>query len=186
MAGGGPGRIDPRRLAVGALVLAGAAAVAVAAVASTAGRSSASGLPTIGFSSARFDRVEGASGTSLATLTIDLSAPSTSTVSVRVATSDGTATVADGDYVAQNRTVQIAPGAQSATVTVTVNGDTKLEDYQSFRAALTSPTNAVLGRSATTVWILNDDHPQVTMPAARAVEGADARLRPHQIGRAHV
>jgi hypothetical protein len=33
------------------------------------------------------------------------------------------------------------------------------------------------------VWILNDDHPQVTMPAARAVEGADARLRPHLLQR---
>ena len=174
----GAGRIT----VIAVLILAGGLAV-LAALASTAGRSSASGLPTIGFTSTRFDRVEGAGGPSVVAVTISLSTASASTVSVQFATSDGSATVGDGDYVAQHRTVQLAPGERSATVSVAVNGDTKLEDYQSFRAVLSAPTNAVLGRSATTVWILNDEHPQVTMPAARVVEGADARLRPHLLQR---
>ncbi|MFM7270665.1 MAG: Calx-beta domain-containing protein [Actinomycetes bacterium] len=173
----------PRRLALGALLLVATCGIAVAALASTADRSSASGLPTIGFSGARFDRVEGASGPALASLTVNLSAASATTVSAQITTSDGTATVADGDYVARSQTVLIAPGVRTATVTVTVNGDTKLEDYQSFRAVLSSPTNAVLGRSATTVWILNDEHPQVAMSAVRAAEGAEARLRPHLVQR---
>lgn len=171
-----------RRLAVFAAALTGVGIVA-GVVACTTSRSNATGLPTLGFTTARVDRLEGASGSGIATVQLALSAASAETVSVRVATVDGSATTGDADYVGLNRTVDLAPGERTKNVTVTVNGDTKLEDYQTFRVVLSSPTNAVLGRSATTVTILNDETPQAAIANSRVTEGATARLRPHLVQR---
>ena len=57
-------------------------------------------------------------------------------VSVTVATADGTAKVADHDYEAMQPTVTFAPGQTARTVTVLVDGDTKLEDYETFTVRL--------------------------------------------------
>jgi len=63
------------------------------------------------------------SGTATATFDLSLSAPSPSTTSVTVRTLDGTATVANGDYVPiSGQLVTFAPGQSTATVAVTVNG----------------------------------------------------------------
>lgn len=60
-------------------------------------------------------------GTTTTTFTVQLGAPSTSTVTVKYATHDGTATVANGNYVATNGTLTFPAGTTSQTVTVTVN-----------------------------------------------------------------
>ena len=70
------------------------------------------------------------SGTTTATFTLSLSAPSTSATSVTVRTVDGTATVANGDYVPiSGRVVTFAPGQTTASVAVTVNGKVATHSY---------------------------------------------------------
>ena len=55
---------------------------------------------------------EGNSGATVATFTVSLSAPATSTdITFDIATQDNTATTANGDYVARNLTSQVIPPA---------------------------------------------------------------------------
>ncbi len=74
--------------------------------------------------------VRPSSGTATATFALSLSAPSPSTTSVTVRTLDGTATVANGDYVPiSGQLVTFAPGQSTATVAVTVNGKVAAHSY---------------------------------------------------------
>ena len=65
---------------------------------------------------------EGDTGTTNANFTVTLSAASGRTVTVNYATADGTATVADGDYLATSGTLTFAPGETTKTITVEVLG----------------------------------------------------------------
>jgi hypothetical protein len=108
---------------------------------------------------------EGKCGQQSAAFTVSLSAPSQLAVTVNYTTADGTATVADGDYVAVGGTLTFAPGDLSKTVLVTVNGDVKLEGDETFTVTLSGPTNATIAGTGTgTQTILNDD---VQLPAGQ-------------------
>ena len=59
-------------------------------------------------------------------------------------TTDGSATIADSDYVAASGTLNFAGTAgETQTIDVTVNGDTTLETDENFTVDLSNPTNAV-------------------------------------------
>lgn len=113
---------------------------------------------------------EGNSGSRTVTLTLRLSAPSGRKVTVDYATADGTATVADGDYVAQTGTVEFAPGQTSKAINVTVNGDVKLENDEAFFVNLSHVNNATPGKSQGQVTIANDD---TAAPASVADEPSE-------------
>ena len=82
-----------------------------------------------------------------AVFTISLNLSNSQTVSVLFATADSTATAAGGDYIATNRLITFDPGVISQTCAVTVLGDTLDEPNEIFLVNLSSPTNALLGRS---------------------------------------
>jgi hypothetical protein len=83
---------------------------------------------------------EPAAGTSTATFTVSLSAPSTQTVTVDYATADGTA-VAPGDYTAIPTTqLSFMPGQVTKTINVTVNGDGLTEGNENFFVNLSNPS----------------------------------------------
>src|SRR5206468_450387 len=88
---------------------------------------------------------------------VSLSAAATQTVTVNFATADGTATVADGDYVATSGTLSFAPGVVSKTIKLTINGDTKTEPDETFFVNLTNAVNATLDVAQGVVTLLNDD-----------------------------
>ncbi|HBZ30750.1 MAG TPA: hypothetical protein DEO56_09180, partial [Nitrosomonas nitrosa] len=93
---------------------------------------------------------------------VRLSAPSSSTVTVDFATSDGTAEVADNDYLANTGTVTFQPGQTLKTLLVTARGDTQVEIDESFTVTLNNPVNASLAGdvdalNATGTIIDNDD-----------------------------
>src|SRR5882724_8051902 len=113
--------------------------------------------PTIAINDATV--TEGNSGTTNAIFSVTLSVASSQTITVDFATADGTATVADGDYVAANGTVTFAPGVTSQPVTVTVNGDTRFEPNETFFVNLTNPTNATISDNQGVGTIVNDDGP---------------------------
>ena len=111
--------------------------------------------PTI--SVADISVVEGDAGTTAATFTIRLSAPYAKRVSVAYATRDGSATVADSDYVATAGSLEFLAGETTKTVTVNVTGDRKLEANETFSLVLSAPVNADLGRATGVCTIVNDE-----------------------------
>ena len=118
--------------------------------------------------------VEGNSGTKVATFTVTRTG-GTAAFAVNYGTADGTATVADGDYVASSGTLTFAAGINSQTVSVTVKGDTKFEADEMFLLNLSGATNgAVIGDGQGLGTISNDDAQPpgtVTVSDVTVVEG---------------
>ena len=101
---------------------------------------------------------EGNTGTTNATLTISLSAPSSQTVTVQYATVDGNATAAGNDYQPTSGMLTFAPGVTSLTVAVPVVGDRLGEGYgEGFSLVLSNPTGAFIARSKGNISILDDE-----------------------------
>ena len=123
---------------------------------------------------------EGDAGTTAFVFTLNLMdaaltepAPSPLTITVSWDTSDGTALVADGDYVAvTGGLVTFAPGETTKTLTVDVNGDIKWETDEDFFVDLSGPVNAVLGDNQGEGTIVNDDPlPQASISDVQRIEG---------------
>ena len=102
---------------------------------------------------------EGNSGTKLLTFTASLSAAAGTQVTFNAATANGTAT-AGSDYVALNATGLTIPAGQlSKTFTVTVNGDTTIEENEQFFVNLSGATGATIADGQGIGTITNDDTP---------------------------
>lgn len=116
--------------------------------------------------------VEGNSGTVTATFTVTLSAASSQTVTVIATSADGTAS-APGDYTAvPATTVTFAPGQTSQTVSVSVNGDTLIENDETYFVSLTAATNASIADDQGLGAIINDDPvPTISINDVSVVEG---------------
>ncbi len=99
---------------------------------------------------------EGNSGTTLARFTVSLSGPGSSPVTVAWATADGTAT-AGSDYAAGSGTLTLPAGQTSASITVSVLGDTTAEANESFLVRLSSATGATVADAVGLGTITNDD-----------------------------
>ncbi len=102
---------------------------------------------------------EGDAGTTNLTFTLTLSNASSQAVTVNWTTADGSATVADNDYVAVTvpDTVTFTPNTTTQTVNVTINGDTAVEVDETLLVNLATPTNATIGTAQGTGTITNDD-----------------------------
>lgn len=101
--------------------------------------------------------VEGNTGTKTAQVTVTRSDPTSGTSSVRVGTSNGTAT-APSDYTQFPPTpLTFSPGETAKTVDVTIAGDTAVEPDETFSLKLSSPTGAVITDDTGNVTITNDD-----------------------------
>src|ERR1041385_1370350 len=116
---------------------------------------------------------EGNSGTTTFTFTVSLSQPApTDGVKFDIATQDGSATVANGDYVARALTNQVIPaGAQSYSFDVTVNGDTTIEPNENFFVSVSNVSGASVSKGQGTGTILNDDSPTLSINDVSANEG---------------
>ena len=161
----------------GALLVFGALVVSPTAT-------SAATLPVLRLPTAVVGQVEGNAGRMIVTLTVSMDRTSATPVSVNYATVNGTATAADLDFVAATGTLTFAPGETTQPISVAVNGDTKLEDYQTFSVKLSAPSGATIGTAKQTIEIRNDEKPKFTMAAALAVsEGASAHFVPKLLQR---
>ncbi|WP_200376899.1 beta strand repeat-containing protein [Thiocystis violacea] len=132
--------------------------------------------PTLSFASTAVSLIEGNSGTTNMTFTVNLSAAQTSAVTVNYATANGTAT-AGSDYTAAAGTLTFAAGETSKTVTVPVIGDTTFEPNETFSVTLSSPTLngaaagiALATANVATGTITNDDTNQA--PVVTSIPGA--------------
>jgi hypothetical protein len=113
--------------------------------------------PTISIT-AKVSKLEGRNNsTTLFEFVVTLSAPSEKTVSVSYSTADGTATTADGDYVARTNTLVFAPGETTKSIFITVRGDNRKEGTETFFVNLLSATNGTIVGSQGIGEILEDD-----------------------------
>jgi len=117
-------------------------------------RPSCSPLPLLSVGNASV--TEGNSGSTTLSFPVTLSAAYTAAITVNYTTVNGSAT-AGSDYLAASGTLTIPAGATSATIPVTVYGDTSYEADEIFTLSLSSPVYANLGVSSGTGTIVNDD-----------------------------
>jgi Ca2+-binding RTX toxin-like protein len=114
---------------------------------------------------------EGNSGTTAATFTVTRSG-GTAAFDVNYSTSDGTATVADNDYVGATNTLHFAANQNTATISITINGDTKVEANETFNVNLSNPTNgATISDGLGVGTIANDDVAPPPPPPGETIVG---------------
>jgi hypothetical protein len=111
--------------------------------------------PQISISDAQI--TEGNNGTKLLVFTVSLSEASSKEVRVNYATANGTAKTGNNDYESRSGTLRFAPGETTRTISITVNGDTKAEQDETFKVKLSSAANAEIADSQGIGTILNDD-----------------------------
>ncbi len=117
-------------------------------------------IPTISLATTTTSQPEGKSGTVPYVFTATLSNSSSQTITVDYGTANGTATLADNDYLLAAGKLTFAPTETSKTFTVFANGDTKYEDNETFSVNL---SNATIGSTISTsngsvvATIVNDD-----------------------------
>ena len=100
---------------------------------------------------------EGDAGTTTARFPLTLSRTAESRVTVDFSTRDGTALVADGDYEAGSGRVEIAVGQSTAFVDVSVQGDNRDEDDETFFVDLLSVDGATVADGEGQGLIVDDD-----------------------------
>jgi hypothetical protein len=124
-------------------------------------------LPTLSISDAQVTEGDKANKTKV-NVTVTLSQASTTPVSVRLTTEDGTA-LSGSDYVAANTIITFAAGETTKQYTLTVNGDKVGEADEWFGVRLsgaTSATGATIADDFGKVTIRNDDGAAMTASAA--------------------
>jgi aryl-phospho-beta-D-glucosidase BglC (GH1 family) len=107
---------------------------------------------------------EGNTGTANSLVTVTLSAPSASAVTVQYSTIDGSALVVT-DYLSANGSLTFAPGETTKTIPIAIVGDTTFEATEMFRVVLSNPTNATIASPQATVTILDNDVPATNVSA---------------------
>ncbi len=106
-----------------------------------------------------------------ATIAVNLSAASTSPVSVDYTTSNGTA-LAGSDYTLTNGTLTIPSGATTGTITVPLLEDNLSEGPESFTIVLNNPTGATISDGNATITISDNDNALLAIADSSANEGA--------------
>ncbi|MGM9489868.1 beta strand repeat-containing protein [Ideonella sp. YS5] len=117
------------------------------------------GTPVVSVSDAIVDE----SGARM-TFTVTLDKPSTSQVSVKYATADGTAS-SGSDYEAQaSQKLVFGPGEVSKTLTIDLRGDTKAEEAEYFDLVLSGAVNATIGDARGHAFIPKSDATAINLP----------------------
>lgn len=111
--------------------------------------------PTIAISDASI--VEGNSGTRLMSFTVSLSKASGKSVWVNYATANSTAKTGDNDYLSKSGTLYFAPGQTTMTFTITIKGDTRKEQNESFYVNLSGASGGTIADRQGVGTIVNDD-----------------------------
>lgn len=97
--------------------------------------------------------------TAVATLAFEvrLATPATTPVTMDYATTDGTATAASGDYLAESGRATIVVGQRSVRITVKVKGDLVHETDERLSLKISNPSRGVITRAVGTGTIVDDD-----------------------------
>lgn len=127
--------------------------------------------PTISIDDATV--TEGNSGLTPMTFIVRLSNPSTETITVPYATSDGTALVGV-DYEDSSGVLTFEPGVTELPIVVQIIGDTLDEQHETLAMTLGTPTNATIADGEAEGTITDDDGPTtVSISGGTIIEGND-------------
>ncbi|MEP0916501.1 DUF4347 domain-containing protein [Leptolyngbya sp. DQ-M1] len=116
-------------------------------------------LPKLSIAAVATSNPEGNSGITPFTFEVSLSEASPTPITVNYTTVDGSATLANNDYVKAADTLTFAPGETKKTVIVNILGDALFEGNETFQVSLSNPTNATLQTNVATATIVEDDTP---------------------------
>ncbi|MEQ9066167.1 MAG: Calx-beta domain-containing protein, partial [Gimesia chilikensis] len=124
--------------------------------------------------------VEGDSGTSTASITVTRTGSSAGDLNhlalVSFTTQDGTATGAEGDYIASSGTLAFTADptelTQTQVITVQINGDTLTETDETFQLLLTGSSSALttIADNSGLITISNNDSTSLSISDASAPE----------------
>lgn len=106
---------------------------------------------------------EGNGGTTAFNFTVTLLNPSSEITKVDFATADGAAT-SPSDFQATSGTLIFPAGVTTQIITVLVNGDTQIEEGESFTVNLSNAVNATILNAQGTGFIQDDDRSDVPPP----------------------
>ncbi|HYW73750.1 MAG TPA: Calx-beta domain-containing protein [Pyrinomonadaceae bacterium] len=118
---------------------------------------------TIQFAQASYNTPEDVTSV---TVTVTRTGDTSVTSTVDYATADGTATERK-DYTTALGTLRFAPGEVSKTIDLLISEDSFVEGLENFTIALSNPSGATIGATATATVQINDD---VTEPATNAID----------------
>ncbi len=99
----------------------------------------------------------------VALVTVSLSAASMHTATVEYSTADGTA-LSDADYTDTNGTLTFLPGEVAKTIQVYVNPDAMVESDELFFVNLTNAAHATLADANAMITIVDDDNAEPSLP----------------------
>lgn len=99
---------------------------------------------------------EGNSGTTNLVFSVVLTRAASQAVTVQYATVNNTAE-AGSDYVSKSGTLSIPAGATSGTIAIVINGDTTVENNESFFVVLSNAANATISDGQASGTIRDDD-----------------------------
>jgi hypothetical protein len=105
---------------------------------------------------------EGDASTTSYVFTVTKSGTTALSSSVNFTTQDGSATLADNDYVMNSDTLTFGPSDTTMQITVLVNGDTNFESNEAFNVHLSGEVNATISDADGTGTITNDDQPTIS------------------------
>ena len=124
--------------------------------------------------------MEGNAGVTPMIFTLSLTDTQPADVQVEWTTNDGTATVADSDYVAGTNVTTIAVGNATQTITVDINGDTTVEPDETFVIDLLNNANlqwAFISDAQGQGTILTDDFPPlISIDDPSVIEGNSGQV----------
>ncbi len=115
---------------------------------------------------------EGNSGSKTASFTVTLVPASPAPVTVNYATADGTAVLADTDYVNSSGQLTFVPGDTEKIIEITINGDSKDEWDETFLVNLSGASEATISDGQGVGTITNDDTaPTLSIADTSVTEG---------------
>ncbi|MBC2838813.1 Calx-beta domain-containing protein [Robiginitalea sp. SC105] len=113
------------------------------------------------------------------TVSVDGGGDALANIGFTINTANGTATVANNDYVALTGVSgTINSGSNSTQVTVVVNGDTTPEPNETFSVVLSNPSNATINDGTGTGTITNDDNQVLVINNVSQAEGSGGGTTP--------
>ncbi|MBI3243982.1 MAG: FecR domain-containing protein [Chloroflexi bacterium] len=118
--------------------------------------------PVASFSLSPYTKSEGNSGTSTATISVNLSRQSGQTIILGYSTTPGgscgaNVASAGSDYVTANGQLTYNPGDLSASFAITINGDAVVEPDECLTLNLSAVAGTVTITGPSELWIMNDD-----------------------------
>jgi Ca2+-binding RTX toxin-like protein len=138
-----------------ALTLATGTGYTVGTIAAVTGTITNDDLPSITLRPNSQTVVEGLTSPQNLSYTVSLSSSSTQTITVQYSTANGTA-LSGSDYTTTTGTLTFNPGVTRQTISIPILNDAINEANETFTVKLTSPTNAILGGTATVTTTITD------------------------------